>query len=136
MNVVFQIVAGSLDWIAHVTGFTYNEINIIAYYIVLPFIYVALVDRILRKHFLKIAYVIIWAVIICLLSDFSAFSDVWFKRSVDFLLLFDRVGLNYVAASVVVCVILPAIAFAALFLWAFPSVRSRLLNKNARPASA
>ena len=45
---IFKLVAQTLNGIASVTGFTYNEINIIAYYILLPFVYVALIDRILR----------------------------------------------------------------------------------------
>lgn len=32
MNPLFNAVARTLDWVASVTGFTYNEINIIAYY--------------------------------------------------------------------------------------------------------
>src|ERR1051325_2712479 len=104
MNLVFRIVAGSLNWVASVTGFTYNEINIIVYYILVPFIYVALVDRILKKHFLKIIYVVVWAILILCIPDFKVFSDAFFKHSVDFLLSFGHVGLNYVAASVVICV--------------------------------
>ena len=42
MNFIFRIVADSLDWVASVTGFSYNEINIIAYYLILPFFYVVL----------------------------------------------------------------------------------------------
>jgi len=101
MNLIFRIVADSLEGIAAVTGFTYNEINIIAYYIILPFIYVALLDRILKKHFLKISYLAAWGVVILLTPNFRAFSDTLFDYSVDFLLLFRHVGLNYVAASVV-----------------------------------
>lgn len=123
MNLVFRIVADSLDWIASVTGFTYNEINIIAYFIILPFIYLALIDRIIKKHFLKIAFALAWLVLILLIKNFRAFSDALFNRSVDFLLLFGKVGLNYVAASVVICVVLPGLVFAVLCFLAFPSLR-------------
>jgi hypothetical protein len=34
MDVTFQIVYSLLKWIAEITGLTYNEVNIIAYYIV------------------------------------------------------------------------------------------------------
>src|SRR5215831_4459467 len=129
MNLVFRIVADSLNWVASITGFTYNEINIIAYYIILPFIYVTLVDRIFKKHFLKIAYVTAWGVLIILIPNFRAFSDALFQYSVDFLLLFGHVGLNYVAASVVVCVIFPGLLFAALCLFSFPSLRRKLFAR-------
>jgi len=34
MNTTFQIVFSLLKWISKITGFTYNEVNIIAYYTV------------------------------------------------------------------------------------------------------
>jgi hypothetical protein len=136
MNLVFRIVADSLNWIASSTGFTYNEINIIAYYIILPFVYVALVDRILKKHFLKCAYILAWGVLIILIPSFRAFSDALFQYSVDFLLVFGDVGLNYVAASVVICVILPGLVFAVLCLFAFPSLQRRLFARHEKPSSA
>jgi hypothetical protein len=123
-----------LNGIAFVTGFTYNEINIIVYYILLPFVYVALVDRLFKKHSLKIAYVLGWGVLILLLKDFRAFSDALFKYSVDFLLLFGPLGLNYTAASVVICVVLPALVFALLSLFASPSLRRRFFPKHRQPA--
>ncbi len=130
MNFIFRIVADSLDWVASVTGFSYNEINIIAYYLILPFFYVVLVDRIFKKHFLKISYVVAWAVLILCIPDFRVFSDALFQLSVDFLLLFGGVGLNYVAASVVICVILPGIAFVTLLMFAFPTLRQKLFQQN------
>jgi len=130
MNLVFRIVADGLNWIASVTGFTYNEINIIAYYIILPFVYVALLDRIFKKHVLKIAYVMAWAILLILLPNFRTFSDVLFQYSVDFLLLFGHFGLNYVAASVVICVLLPALVLAVLCLFAFPSLQRRLFASH------
>jgi len=136
MNPVFNAVAQTLNWIASVTGFTYNEINIIAYYIILPFVYVALIDRILHKHILKIIYVVAWTGVLCLIKDFAAFSNFLFKGSVDFLLMFSHVGLDYVSASVVTCVILPGIAFVALLLFAFPTLRRKLFTQNDKQRTA
>jgi|SRR5882724_277846 len=130
MNPVFNIVAQTLNWIASVTGFTYNEINIIAYYIILPFVYVALIDRIMHKHILKVIYVVAWTGALCLTKDFAAFSNPLFNGSVDFLLMFSHVGLDYVSASVVICVVLPGIAFVALLLLAFPTLRRKLFSQN------
>lgn len=130
MNPVFNAVARTLSWIASVTGFTYNEVNIIAYYIILPFIYVALIDRIIRKHILKIVYVVSWTGVLCLVSDFATFSNSLFKSSVGFLLLFSHVGLDYISASVVICVIVPGVVFMLLLLLAFPSLRQRFSTQN------
>lgn len=130
MSFVFSIVALTLDWIAAVTGFTYNEINIIAYYILLPFVYVALIDRILRTHVGKIVYVLGWVTALVLIRDFRTFSDALFQGSVDFLLAFSGAGLDYVAASVLICVILPGIVFTGLLLIAFPRLRARLSGRQ------
>jgi hypothetical protein len=123
MQPIFNAVARSLYWISSVTGFSYNEINILAYFILLPFVYVALVDRIARRHWLKLIYIVGWSIGLCVIKDFRTFSNRLFDASVDFLLLFSGVGLNYVAASVVICVLLPGIVLLLLVWAAFPSVR-------------
>lgn len=121
MNTIFQIVYLLLKWISEVTGFTYNEVNIIAYYIILPFAYVVLADRILKKHVLKILYVV--GVAVCLLSirNFTEFSDWLFQKSVDFLLSFQFLGWNYIVSSVLICVVFPAIVFLVMFYYAYLS---------------
>lgn len=134
METTFQIVYCLLKWISSVTGFTYNEVNIIAYYIVLPFAYFVLADRILKRHILKPIYVI--AVTVCLLTtkDFTAFSDWLFQRSVDFLLSFQLLGWNYVVASVLICVVFPAIVFAIMFHFAYPKITKLLLGRFFPPS--
>ena len=120
MNTTFQIVYSLLKWIAEITGFTYNEVNIIAYYMILPFAYVILADRILKKHVLKIIYVV--GVTGCLLwiADFKSFSDWLFQKSVDFLLSFQFLGWNYIVSSVLICVVFPAVVFIVMLHFAFP----------------
>lgn len=120
MNTTFQIVASLLNWIAEVTGLTYNEVNIIAYYIILPFAYVILADRIFQKHTLKILYVVGVSVCLFLITDFTEFSDWLFQKSVDFLLSFQFLGWNYVVSSVLICVVFPSIVFIVMFHFAFP----------------
>jgi len=129
METTFQIVYSLLKWISSVTGFTYNEVNIIAYYIVLPFAYIVLADRILKRHILKLFYV--FAVTVCLLiiKDFTAFSDWLFQKSVDFLLSFQLLGWNYIVASVLICVVFPAMVFAVMFHFAYPKFTRALFSK-------
>lgn len=122
MNTIFKIVYSILMWIADFTGFTYNEINIIAFYIVLPFIYIFLIDKILKKNFLKIAYIAAVGVGLFLIKDFTTFSDWLFQRSVNFLLSFEILGWNYVVASVLICVVFPGIVFAVMFYIAYPKL--------------
>ncbi|MDA0765620.1 MAG: hypothetical protein O3A87_01725 [Verrucomicrobia bacterium] len=120
MNTTFQIVYSLLKWIAEVTGFTYNEVNIIGYYIILPFVYVLLADRILQKHVLKILHVIGVTVCLFLIADFTRFSDWLFQESVDFLLSFQFLGWNYIVSSVLICVVFPAVVFIVMFHFAYP----------------
>ena len=122
MNTIFQIVYSLLKWIADATGFTYNEVNIIAYYIVLPFVYVILADRILKRHLLKITYVTGVALCLLLIDDFTRFSDWLFQKSVHFLLSLQFLGWNYVVSSVLICVVFPAIVFFVMFHFAYPGL--------------
>jgi len=74
---------------------------------------------------LEIVYVVSWVLVLLLIGDFEKFSDWLFDASVRFLLHFSMVGLDYVAASVVICVVLPAIAFIVLCAFAYPSLHQR-----------
>ncbi len=94
MNTTFQIVYSLLKWIAQITGFTYNEVNIIAYFIVLPFFYFILADRILKTHVLKFLYVVSVTACLLFIADFTIFSNWLFQKSVDFLLSFEFLGWN------------------------------------------
>ena len=114
MNAVFYVVMVGLDWLAARTGLSYVEINIIVYFMVIPFVFAAMLDGILRWHWLKIAVVAGWALAMFAIPDFNGFSERLFASSVAFLMLFGRIGLDYTAASVVVCVIVPGLVFAGL----------------------
>ena len=114
MNAVFYVVMVGLEWLAARTGLTYVEINIIVYFMVLPFVFAAMLDGVLRRHWLKPAVVAGWALALFVIPDFNAFSERLFAASVAFLMLFGRIGMDYTAASVVVCVVVPGLVFAGL----------------------
>ncbi len=114
MQTIFNLVANALVTISRVTGFSYNEVNIIAYYILLPFVYVSLIDRIIGFHWLKLICIIFWVITLICIPNFQKFSDGLFDQSVWFLRLFSKIGLNYFQASVVICVMLPLVLLIAL----------------------
>jgi len=114
MDIIFQIVYTALKWISLLTGFTYNEINIIVYYIIIPFIFLHQLDKLFRFHYLKIGFALFTFLTILLVDDFEVFSNWLFQKSVDFLKWFDLIGLNYVQASVVICVFLPILIYFGL----------------------
>jgi hypothetical protein len=111
---VFNIVANFLSYIGKKTGFTYNEINIIVYYFLVPFSWLCLLDVIFDFHYLKIAFVLFSIGFYVGCRDFTSYSDWLFDRSVDFLNYFNRFGSNYFATSVWVCVSLPIVIYALL----------------------
>ena len=115
---IYAVVAGLEHIIAKLTGTTYNEVNIIVYYLLIPLSWTAMVDYITMMPFLTPMYIIAW--IIFLLKDQMKFRDRcdWaFDRSVDFLLWLKKIGWNYVVSSVIICVVVPVLIYVEL-IWA------------------
>ncbi|PCJ64532.1 MAG: hypothetical protein COA58_12380 [Bacteroidetes bacterium] len=117
MNFIFQIVYKILMLIASIFGLTYHEVNIIVYFIVIPGIFMYLLGRITNKKWLFAGFILIISFSLYIIPDFRYFSTYLFKQSVDFLNSFVFLGLNYIQASVVVCVILPILMLWALVRW-------------------
>lgn len=105
-----------LYWLSDLTGLSYKAINIVVYYIIAPFVFLFLIDRIIKKHYFKIGFTIVVVIALLIIKDFELFSRKLFDLSVDFLNLFEIIGMNYTVASVVICVIIPTIAFVLLFI--------------------
>ena len=115
---IFAVVAGLEHIVAKLTGATYNEVNIIVYYLLIPLSWVVMVDYITMMPFLTPMYIIAW--VIFLWKDQMKFRDRcdWaFDRSVKFLLWFKKIGWNYVVSSVIICVVVPVLIYVEL-IWA------------------
>ena len=132
MQFIFNIVYTLLKFVSVTTGLTYNEINIVVYYILIPFVYVALLDRILRRHILKMTYFAGWLITLVVMPSFSHFADWLFDLSVRFLVSFNAVGVNYVSASVLICVVLPGLVFFGLAYWAYKDFWDREFARFSR----
>ncbi len=115
MNSIFDIVYRFLVFISELTHLTYQEINIIVYYIIAPFVYLFLLDKIFRFHYLKISFGIFVILFLAFIPDFAKFSHEAFLCSQHFLQSFGFIGLNYVGASVIICVVFPFVVFVLLF---------------------
>lgn len=112
---IFAVVAGMEHVIAKLTGATYNEVNIIVYYLLIPLSWAVMVDYITMLPFLSLMYIIAW--VIFLWKDPMKFRDRcdWaFDKSVDFLLWFKKIGWNYVVSSVIICVVIPILIYMEL----------------------
>lgn len=112
---IFVFVAGAERAIAKLTGATYNEVNIVLYYLLIPLSWMIMADYITKLPFLSPIFVMAW--IIFLWKDRMPFRDRcdWlFGKSVDFLLWFKRIGWNYVVSSVIICVVVPILIYIEL----------------------
>jgi hypothetical protein len=112
---IFALVAGAEHIIAKLTGSTYNEVNIVVYYLIIPLSWTVMVDYITMLPFLTPMYIIAW--IVFLWKDPLKFRDRcdWaFMKSVDFLLWFKKIGWNYIVSSVIICVVVPVLVYIEL----------------------
>ena len=112
---IFAIVAGVELVLAKVTGLTYNEVNIIVYYLFIPLSWAVMIDYITMLPLLSPMYIM--GGIIFLWKDPMRFRDRcdWaFGKSVDFLLCFRKIGWNYAISSVIICVVIPVLVYAEL----------------------
>jgi hypothetical protein len=129
MDAVFDIVYRFLVFISELTHLSYHEINIIVYYIIAPFVYFFLLDKIFHFHYLKIGFAVFVILFLIFIPDFAAFSTNAFISSQHFLQGFGFLGLNYVGASVVICVVLPFLVFSGLFWVAYKDKIKRRIKK-------
>ena len=112
---IFAIVAGAELLIAKLSGTTYNEVNIIVYYLVIPLSWMVMVDYITKMPFLTPMFILAWVVF--LWKDKMKFRnrcDLAFDKSVDFLLWFKKIGWNYIVSSVIICVVVPILVYIEL----------------------
>ena len=111
----FRLVATALYNIAQMFGMTYNEVNVLAYYLLIPLSCTIMLDMYIGLPLTTGALLYIWIGIkIGTWGHFSAWCDWAFMRSVDFLNYFNRWGGNYVLNSVIICVVIPVLVYAGL----------------------
>ena len=112
---IFAKVAGAELLKAKLSGTTYNEVNIIVYYLVIPLSWMVMVDYITKMPFLTPMFILAW--VIFLWKDKMKFRnrcDLAFDKSVDFLLWFKKIGWNYIVSSVIICVVVPILVYIEL----------------------
>ncbi len=127
METIFNIVANVLFSIAQNTGLSYNEINIIIYYVIIPFSFAVLIDIYFSKHAAKIFFFALMLIAGFIIQDFSKFSDWLFSISVNFLNIFSFIGINYITSSVIICVFLVIMIYIFL-ITAIVKKRNKLKN--------
>ena len=112
---IFASVASSLLWIGRKTGLTYNEVNILVYYLFIPLSWTIMLDCLIGKPYSTAALSFIWlGIFIATRHSFCDWCDQTFQDSVDFLNWFNRWGGNYVLNSVIICVLVPLAVYGIL----------------------
>ena len=105
----FSAVAYGLIKTANFLGISYNEANILVYFVIVPMVWAWMVDRAYRTHVLKASYATVVLATVLVSGNVSELCDTLFMACVYFLYLFKPIGIGYVASSVIFCVILPVI---------------------------
>lgn len=109
-----------MNWIAQTFGMTYNEINIIAYYLIVPLTWTIMIDILINKPITTTLLLVAWIVIFIVhRNDFRQWCDWAFDKSVQFLLWFKCIGWDYILSSVIICVVVPIIIYATLIIALF-----------------
>ena len=117
---IFRKVADVLIYGASVMGITYNEINIIVYYLLIPLTWTIMLDFYIGTPITTYTLIFIWfGIKIGTWGRFREWSGWAFMRSVDFLNYFNRWGGNYVLNSVIICVLVSLFIYIGLIFLLF-----------------
>ncbi|WP_040280881.1 hypothetical protein [Psychroserpens damuponensis] len=114
MKKIFELTYEFLMLLSKLTGFSYKEINIIVWFILIPLSWTFLIDKIKGKHYFKVGFSGVIILLLIGIKDFSEFSNQLFDISADFLRGFNLVGMDYTAASVVICLLVPLVVYGVL----------------------
>ena len=117
ISIIFYVVMIALRRLATCFGITYNAINIIVYYMLIPLSWTIMLDIYIQYPLFTYTLVVVWiGIMIGIRGKFITWSDWAYNKSVDFLNYFNRWGGNYVLNSVVICVVVPIAIYATLIL--------------------
>lgn len=115
VNRIFDFVANALMQMATALGITYNQINIICYYFLIPLSWAIMIDFYIKKPITSLVVIGVWIIIVaCKWRNFSEWCDWLFECSVNFLLSFNRMGSFYNLTSVIICVVVPLVIYGIL----------------------
>ena len=115
IRTIFSIVALSLNKLATLLHLTYNEINIIVYYFLIPLSWTIILDVWIGLPIITLIFLCIWVgIYAATYKFFKKWCDWMFEDSVKFLNYFNRWGGNYILNSVIICVIIPIVIYLVL----------------------
>jgi hypothetical protein len=107
---VYRALRRTADW----TGLTFEVVTVTAYFILLPFFVVSLLDLVLEFHLFKTVYAVFLVVLLVTMRGYQRFCITVFDGSVEVLKKLEAAGITYVRASVFLSVELPLTVTLAL----------------------
>ena len=110
----FNLVAQFLHQLAKLTNLTYNQINIIVYFAIIPLSWFLLLDLYFSGCYFTFGFVLFLIGFKVGCKNSREYSDELFVKSVHFLNYFNRFGSNYYKSSVWICVLLPILIYILL----------------------
>jgi len=110
---IFSRVENALSVLAQNLNLTYNQINIIVYYMLIPFSWLVMLDMINNSYYFTLGFLLVILGFFVGCRNFRDYSDWLFTKSV-FLDSFNKYGSNYTLSSVVICVFIPIIIYSVL----------------------
>ena len=130
MVTIFALVMHSLESMAAFFSISYAAANVVIYFAVIPASFAVLLDFVFRTNAFRVMLGIVALCAFAVCRDGTSVSDLLFSLSVRFLRSFSAIGINYVDASVLVCVVLPASAFAVLLFLAIRTINYPVVSKR------
>ena len=111
INRIFDFTALALMKGANWAHLTYNEVNIIFYYGIIPLSWCIMFDKLIGRFITTPLFILIWLIILFIeRHNFSSWCDKVFSKSQEFLRFFGE----YVTSSVVICVLVPLLIYVVL----------------------
>jgi hypothetical protein len=114
VGTIFNITATALEYLARLFNLTYNQVNIIVYYLLIPMSWLILIGIIINSHIGLVMYSTFLLGVFVGCGNFKKYCDKLFDSSARFLNSFGKVGSNYVNSSVIICVVLPVLIYITL----------------------
>jgi len=116
---IFMVVMGGLYGIAYVLGTTYNVVNILVYYVLIPSSWIYLISRRTTIWLNAISGTLL--LIFVLQPNIRESCNSLFRISVDFLnYVADIFGSNYIDISVYVCVVIVTLIYLIILPFTLP----------------
>lgn len=106
---IFNSIVNVLEYIIKYVKITYEEINVIVWYYIIPITWLLLLNL-----DLVIIYTTLWLGIIIGCDSFTSYCNKTFSKSVRFLLYFKKYGISYEFSSIIFCLIIPIIIYSIL----------------------